>query len=498
MKKLVFFFLLISKSALLGQTVLNSYPLNLDTSYDRNPFKFVQAVNIEDEKTHDLYVFASDNKNLSILKYNKAVFLKSQYQDSIKVAYNRALIGQSISDDGHPILYWSSATMRNLKIIKYFMDNKVSKTLNFDFPSYHDYIITYYQKNNIFYILAKEKNEPHLILYELNNGKCTIRMFDFSSFLFQNEKKQNFSFSTVIDYFPIQKMEYNDFNPLDKTTNKTKMYVHDDHITLSFDYNLKQTQVFNLNFETQEVTEKNYPQPVGKKASGNSNSLYYDNKLFQIKTNSEEMLLDIKDFESAKTIKSIAIAKNDTIRFKSSPLFLQLNDQKPQELKTTGRFLKNLLNVNPGISIFKNHENNAVTLGGFLEYEISEFGSNNYDQNDYFNGFDDANRNSIYSQRKMVFFDTMLNSNLEFTNTRQQEPLAMDNLFYYLSTNKNVSLQSILKIQDYYLLSYYDTASKQYVIRKFTDGFMQEDYGNPIINKSQFSKPSSFGKIKVR
>jgi hypothetical protein len=33
-------------------------------------------------------------------------------------------------------------------------------------------------------------------------------------------------------------------------------------------------------------------------------------------------------------------------------------------------------------------------------------------------------------------------------------------------------------------------------MRKFTDGPMMQDNGNPIMNKSQFSKPFSFGDIK--
>ena len=101
-----------------------------------------------------------------------------------------------------------------------------------------------------------------------------------------------------------------------------------------------------------------------------------------------------------------------------------------------------------------------------------------------------------YSQSKMVSFDALLNANYEFVNNPQQEPLAIDNIFYFLSINKNVSLQNILKLKNYYILSYYDTALKQFVLRKFTDGFIREDNGNPIMNKSQFSRPAKFEKLK--
>ena len=83
-----------------------------------------------------------------------------------------------------------------------------------------------------------------MLLYEFQNGKCEIKMFDFSGIAFQNEKGQKFTFSSLIRYFPLQKMESGDFNSLDKTSGLNKMYVTEDHILLTFDYNSKKTQVF--------------------------------------------------------------------------------------------------------------------------------------------------------------------------------------------------------------------------------------------------------------
>lgn len=95
----------------------------------------------------------------------------------------------------------------------------------------------------------------------------------------------------------------------------------------------------------------------------------------------------------------------------------------------------------------------------------------------------------------MVYFDAMINSGLEFIQQKQSEPLAIDNVFYYLSTNKNISLQSILKLKDYFILGYYNIVSRQYVMRKFTDGFYYEER-NPIINKASLSIPYQFESLK--
>ncbi|MDQ5928785.1 MAG: hypothetical protein QG594_563, partial [Bacteroidota bacterium] len=249
MKKLPLILCVFYNTVMLSQTVLNSFTLNLN-----RPLENGQALNIEDVKTNDIYVFAADDKFINILKYNKSFFLTNQFTDSIKMAQNRSLIGHSISDDGNPLLYWATDNLRNIRIIKYFPETKTSRALNFDLPSTTEYIITTFQKNNMFYILCKETNQQHLLLYEFNNGKAEVKMFDFTGILFQNDKGQNLAFNTVIRYYPIEKMDSENFNSLDKTVNKTKMYISDGHIFLTFDYSLQKTQVLDLNLITTDVS----------------------------------------------------------------------------------------------------------------------------------------------------------------------------------------------------------------------------------------------------
>ena len=489
MKKWLLLLCFFYNAVLLSQTVLNSFSLNLN-----RPLENGQILNIEDVKTNDIYVFAADDKYINILKYNKSLFLTNQFTDSIKLAKDRSLIGHSIGEDGNPILYWATNNLRNIRFIKYYLETKTTKALNFDLPPQNEYLITTFQKNNNFYILCKERDQQHLLLYEFNNGKAEVKMFDLSGIQFQNERGQSLAFSTVIRYYPIEKMDSDNFNTLDKTTEKTKMYVLDDHILLTFDYSLKKTQILDLNLTTVDVTEKNFNQPVTKKASKASNSFFYENRLFQIKAGNEELLFDIKDFNSGKTLKSVAVSKNDTISFKNSPLFAQISEKKPQEIKNTAKFLKQLSALNIGISALKNKENTFLSLGGFAEYEVSNF---SYGQTNFFGDFDNGFGGYSEYASKMVYFDTTINSDLEFVRQKQSEPLAIDNIFYYLSINKNISLQNILKLKDYYILGYYDTSLKQYIMRKFTDGFYYEEK-NPIINKAILSNPFSFDNKSIK
>lgn len=481
MKKLLLLFVLFSKTVLFSQTVLNSLPLNL------NFMGKTQILNAQDEKSKDIYVFTWDNKNVNILKYNPSLFLANQFTDSIKHETSRDLIGYSISEDKKPALYWSSRDNKNILITNYNLDNKISESLKFDFPGNHEYIINCFQQNNTFYILAKEKDFEHLLLYKFEEGKCVVKMFDFSSFIFKNERNVPISFNALIKYFPLQKIDPDIYTPIELASSTSKMYVIQDHIILTFDNSLIKTQAFDLNIKTGEIKEKTFDLPASQTPFRTTNSFYSDNKLFQIKANKEFLLFEIKDFDSGKGIRNYSFSKNDTIPFMNSPFITQIDNNEPRQLKTTEKFLKSINGLPAGVSVFKNHKNSFITFSGFGEYRDFYFS---------FNSADDFGERIPYSLSKAVYFDAMLSENLNFAKDYQSRPLAIDNLFYFLNSNKGIKLYDSLRLKDFYVLSYFDSGSQQFIMRKFTDGPMMQDDGNPIMNKSQFSKPFSFGSIK--
>lgn len=472
-KSLFLFFLLLFKSALFAQTVLNSYPLDLK-KYDESN----QILNVENTITHDVFAFAANTEKTTILKYNSALFLKDDFTVSHSNFKNKSIIGHSFSEDGNPTLYWSTDDDTSILVIKYYLETKTYKVLMFKFPFTTQQIINTFQKNNLFYILSKDLNQPDLNVYTFKNGIVDEKEFDFSRFTFQNRKTQFMTFNQVINENPIEKIESDEYNPLDKGTKKSKIYMTNDHLILTLDYNPNKTQVFDLNLENNNLSEKNFMQSATANAKKLSNSFFYNDKIYQINANQDELLFDVKDYNSGTTVKSFKVSKNDTIRFKSSPLLIQRDIQKPKELKKTSKFLQRLSYLDIGLSVFKNSQNTLVTLGGVPRIERMY-----YTVNDELYSWNYAQTFNSES----VFFESTLDRNFEFVNP-QQQPLAADNINYFLDQNRKATLPSILKFKNYYILGYYDTALKQYVMRKFTDGFIPEEPSNPIIDKAVFSK----------
>ncbi|MBF7093550.1 hypothetical protein IUY40_18625 [Flavobacterium sp. ALJ2] len=471
MKKLLLFFLISYNSVLLSQTVLNSYPLDFKKFDESN-----MILNVENTITHDVFVFATNTENITILKYNSALFLKSELTVPRTNLENHSIIGYSFSEDGNPTLYWSTNDYKNILVVKYYLEGKTYKMLSYNSPISSQFVISTFQKNNLFYIVTRDISEPELFVYVFKNGIVEEKAFDFSSYTFQNRKTQRISFNQVITENPIEKIELDEYNPLFKSSKKSKLYMFDEHIILTLDHNPNQTQVFDINLETNDISEKDFGQSVINNPRKLSNSFLYNDKIYQINSTQNELLFDIKDYNSGETLKSYKAIKNDTIHFKSSPLLIQGENQRTKELKNTSKFLQRLSYLDAGVSVFKNSQNTLVTLGGIPRIEKMYYTIN-----------DELYTWNNQTSSETVFFESTLNQNNEFVKFEQQ-PFALDNINYFLEQNRKLTLQNILRYKDFYILGYYDTTTKQYIMRKFTDGFTPEESLNPIINKAVFSK----------
>lgn len=502
MKKLFQFLFLFYSSILLSQTLLTSHPIDFKkskknnkkpnieklrtlnevapsaTSDFKNSEENNQILNIENEKTHDVFVFIKDIEKITILKYNRALFLKSEYVFPLQNLADKSIIGCSFGEDGNPTIYFSSNIIENvsplvfISILKCNLENKTHTISDFKFPA-NEVAVTVFQMNNSFHILAKHRIMQGLIVYTFQDTKVAKKGFDFSSLTFQHKNGKMLRFNNLIKNYPIEKIDVHDYNPLDKAVKVSKLYIQKNHIVLTFDYNPKQTQAFDIDLENQELIEKNFPQTVLQDPKKMSNSFYQDGKLYQINTSKSELLLDIKDFNSDQNLKTIRVLNEDDKRSKDVPLFIQIDSRKPGEIKSPKRFLQHLQTLDIGLSVFKNKENTLVTFGGVpvikkqgASFRNQTYIVNRYEEDDpYFNA-----EFSTIEHFKSVYFPRILDHNFEFIN-QEQPPIGIDKLYYFLDMNKKITIKNISKYNDYYILGYYDVESKQFIMRKFTDGF---------------------------
>ena len=458
MKKFILFFILIQSTFLFSQTVLTTFPLELKKS---NAYK--QTINAENTATHDVFAFASDKENLTILKYNSALFLTNQYTLPRPDISHKLISGYSFNNEGNPTLYWSNEDFTKVMAVQYDLNTKTNTVVNYDLQFFNQTVITKIQSNNAFYILSQKHFEQKLVLTIFKDGIKVEKTLDFSPFKFKNSKNQAITFSQILEVCPIEKIETDQFNPLFKGTQKTKLYFLKDRLLLTFDHNDNETQAFEIDLSTFQIQEKNFPKTATKNYVSLSNSYYHENKIYQLKVNTEELLFEIKDYKTADSIKSISVAQTQTIPFKTSPLWLQVEGQKQKEFKSTTKFLNQLVYLNIGLTVYKTPKSILITMGGTGNIQFTDI-VNSLDNYQYTSDF-------VYRDYPTTaYFESVFDKKLEH-NKPDQEPLAFDFISGFMQEHPEATLPNIIRYKNYYILGYYDTKAKQYTMRKFTDGF---------------------------
>lgn len=465
MKKLLTFLILSHCSTLFSQTVLTSYPLELKKSRE-----YQQTINAENTKTHEVYVFASDKETITILKYNTALFLTSNFTTTRPDLEYKELAGYSFNEDGNPTLYWCSKDFKKWLAVQYDLNTKNTSILAYQFPFYNESIVTQFQANDTFYLLSEKDLEQKLVLYIFRDGKKEEKILDFTSFKFKNKKTETLTLNEILEVCPIEKIETNEFTPLFKGTQKTKMYVLKNRMLMTFDHNYKETQAFDIDLTTFEIKEKIFLQPATSKQNGLGNSFFYENKLYQLIANEDEFQFDIKDYQSTASIKNYQVSKTDTISFKNSPLYVQMDGQQPKELKNTSRFLQRLVFLNVGLTVYKTQKEILVTIGGTSDGETGFFDTSVGFNAAMSGNFINVGDLLINPKSINLYFESVLDKKLQHSK-KEQEPLAVDFISRFTNEHKEVTLQNTFRYKNYYIMGYYDSKAKQYIMRKFKDGF---------------------------
>ncbi len=451
MKKLVLLILLYPFSVVLSQTVLNSHALDLKKSA-----YFHQILNVENIKNHQVFVFASDKENTTILKYNSSLF----FSDSIKIKNPnkrfRNLTAYRFKENENPVLYWSTPNLKEILGVEYNLKTKEIFSVYYTIPFKNETILSSFCKNNSFYILSLLEKEEKLKIYVFKDGETEERVLNFSGITFANEENQGLTLNEILTDNPLEIMDLHSWNPLFKGIQKSKMYVLEKKLILTLDYNSKQTQAFTIDLTTFETKERSFSQFPLEKQNSAANSFYQDDKLYQIKNNKEELIFSIRDYNSDELIKKYSLSEQDSTSFKNSPFYFQTANQEARKLKNTKNFLERLLYSNSGLSVYKTRKNSFITIGGnsldAIQYGMT-FGFNDY---------------SAYENPVNVFFETVLNSELEPIN-KVQGPMAVDFISQFVSEHKEVKLESSFPFKDYTIFGYYDSKAKMYILRKFMD-----------------------------
>lgn len=478
-KKLLLNSFLLSCFISFSQEVVNSTPVSLKKNRD-----IFQIVNNEKKEAT---LFISDKEKV------KAVRLNEQMKISDSMSVPRPDVKKYASIIGYNIngknsrLYWSSDNFKEISSQFYDFDSKTIINQEYALSLKDEKVLQRFSKDNAFYLLTVVKKSNIFKLYIFDkDGKQEEKSIELKDFHFYTSVYKRTNLYGVLEEnllpyeapFSLKYITPENLTSITDGAFKRKCYFDGKEIVITIDSNIDYTQVIILNLESYTGTEKLLKHPIIQaefRSDLNSNSFYFDKKLYQIKTSSDRLYFNVKDLNDT-ILKAYTEIAGKPIEFKNSEINQEGGDffGPKRVLENSSQFIRKLNNLRPGLSCYHIGSNTLITIGGVSAQQQS-VGQTTANQFGFIGALVGAaffsptmdNFNS-YTGKKVVKIEGLFDHEDNHIQG-DLKPLAFDKIRTFFDDNKDVSSQTLFKMENVYYLGYYDNKTKEYTIRKFLD-----------------------------
>ncbi|PKQ60531.1 hypothetical protein BZG02_18885 [Labilibaculum filiforme] len=447
---------------------------------------------VVDDFSGKITLFLIDSDTINALTYNKTYKPLNTFKCQRPSGKFKILIGHTVDQNNYNLFFTNK---RNKEFLVKSIDliNNTSKEYRIPFKlNTEEYLQSICYKNKL-YILSRTNYSSIYKLRVFEDNKLGICIeHDFTEILSPNSEPYRIADdlydspdrSATMTSF--KKIEYNNPNSLDITSEQYKVYCYDDQIVLSFDNEKDKTKLITINLNNYTYKIKNYnqdPLDHSNRTNALSNSYIHMDKLYQLIVNKKELCLTINSLKTDSLLKTYRVKGEDEISFKNSALIQEIDGKgftdSERELGKTKQVLRKLLAGSLGISVYETGNKLEVLLGGIkaspstgnmiamglvgavaipLASGGAYYAVPNYTMNSY----------SSYTNSRSVYFKCLFDKqNLEhIVGDPSQNPF--DKIKEFLDTIKTPqTTQTIFKINNHFVLGYYLSDEKKYYLRKF-------------------------------
>jgi len=480
-KKLLFIFVLFS-SFLFSQNNTVTFANSLKTTST----DLKDAIPIVNQKNDNVSIFLMDSKKVYGYLFDGDFNIKKELSSEKRSRKYKKIIGYSISETNDYRLFLASHEDDKFATVNFSYENNTSSLQELDLKLNKEFFLQTVVYNNTFYLITIIKGSSILVFYKFNgNGNFEKNMVDLTNKRFINLKDKTVKLYKLFTslyvntltgrYEPneIKKIEEGNPNPIELTSEYTKMYLRNNTVIFTLDNNRNYTQIITIDLNTFSANVKQMQKPfiAIKKAIKKTNSYLFGDYVFMIAATPTQLSFTVQDYKTGEHVKKYFITSKDSITFKNTP-FTQTNGKYDDyyEMENTKKFLHKIRKQNIGISVNQDQNNYHITLGGKNEYvgngipttmskdgfSIASFG--------YFNPTFFAY--SSYTNTKSIYFTSLFDEN--FNHVKGKVP---ENIFNKIENfkedfNTSTNGETVFRYKDYYFYGHYKSSSKEYTLVK--------------------------------
>ena len=419
-------------------------------------------------------------------KFEKIGELKS---DNRRRKY-KALIGSSISNDNVYRLFMSNEKYTKFGYVDFSYDKQESKLKELDLKLDAEKYLETTVHDNKFFLMTITKKTSLLNIYSFDDeGNYKKEIVDFSKEIFLSESRKKVVLynmflggNTLMSFISPTKIEENNPNSIEVTSEKSKLYLRGDQLVFTFDNNKEYTQIISLDLKTLNYSLRQIEKPfVPKNTKKKANSYINGDHFYTMTSTSEKFIFRAHDFKSGGLTKEYLTTVNDTISFKNSPIIQEggVYDSY-REMEKTRKYLRKITAGDLGISVYNINGNRQIILGGKKETKtnpgmmmggfgmipIGTIGAVSFSINPTFFAFDS------YVNTKSTYIECLFDENFNHLEGEFQKNV-FDKIKDYkdLITNGDGGdmIDTVFRFDNNYIFGFYNARSKRYNLRKFTD-----------------------------
>ena len=465
----------------------SSFSQEMVKSLDLKIAKNTTVFQVVEEDKKQVSLFFNDKKIAKAIRLNNELNLIDSLSANRPQKGYEDIVGYSITKNKY-YSYWSNANNKHFAAQCFDFDTKQVSLNTFDLEFIDEKPIEKITIKNVFYLITTVKSTSILNIYVFKDGKAQKKSLDLSNKTFISlESKRVTLWDLLNESYDIQPaLAIQDIlsetpPSLVFSANKRKAYVKDDNLLFTFDNTKSFTQMLTINLSDFTFSQKALTFPFLEETEFNipsSNSFLLGDKMIQMMSNGNKMIIEIKDFENNE-IKSLVVEKDKEIDFKNSEI-IQENGKvsNTRILDKSKQLLRKIENQVPSLSCYSFNNKNYLSLGS-----VSPLPKNNNYAAMYFTtfgGFTGAligmaissnysldNVNS-YKDRKVVYINCVFDSNFNHLNEPPKK-LAFDELRAFAEKNSFLGCQSVFKFNNNLYFGGCDPHSKLYSFYTFKD-----------------------------
>ncbi len=495
MNKVYILIFIMSFTNINSQELLFERDVKLKSFFNEDKKESFPVVNYDSK---EIAMFLLDKKEIKSFLFDMNYVLIDSFATTRPKGKYDILLGHTFENDNYNLIFTNeNKTKFFIKSINIGDKHFNHKELEIKIKG-EKFLESFSYKNNL-YIITIKNSSSILNIYEFKGREITrIEKIDLSNHKFSKSSR---SLSYVLfnntsakrEYIILNKIDNKNPNPIDLSSYANKIYCYNNKMFITLDVYQNYTKVISINLSNFEsnVFDFKFPEIDCKYDVGvNSNSFLLGDKIYQVSGCKNELYFSISNINSKVKLKEWNVKKNEIIDFKNTPL-IQLGgafnkNKKYKELSETKQILRKMGAGNIGVSAYKVNDKLEITIGGFKKMNTKEIigalaaagamtagaksssgfmGSKN--SNYYYNSTMYTYQN--YSYARSIYFKSLLNEELENITGSINEN-AFDKIREYNKNHqKELSTETIFKVDDYYVLGYYDKKEVKYYLLKFKE-----------------------------